>query len=146
LHLDVYGKEDPRKYSELAGDLEISDSVHFHGTTSDPREAYRRADFFILPTHHDPCSLVVLEALVMGLPVISTRFNGACEIMTNGEHGLVLSDPNDIDALAETMKKMLDPQLRFHMSTACLELRPRLSYEHHVDRLIQIYEQCAIKE
>jgi UDP-glucose:(heptosyl)LPS alpha-1,3-glucosyltransferase len=95
----------------------------------------------VLPTKHDPCSLVVLEALAMGLPVISTRFNGACEIMTDNLHGFVLDDPADTDALANAMRKMLEPQLRQRMSAACLELRPKLSYEHHVNRLIEIYQQ-----
>ena len=82
---------------------------HIQGQTVDPRSQYAAADFFVLPTRHDPCSLVVLEALAMGLPVISTRFNGACEIMTDGVHGFVLHDPKDVDALANAMRKMLDP-------------------------------------
>ena len=114
--------------------------VTFVGNVDDTRPFYRDADFMVLPTKHDPCSLVVLEALAMGLPVISTKFNGACEIMTDGVHGFVLPDPNDVRALTEAMRKMLDPELRRRMSAACLELRPRLSYEHHLDRLMTIYE------
>jgi UDP-glucose:(heptosyl)LPS alpha-1,3-glucosyltransferase len=114
--------------------------VKFVGNVEDTRPYYRDADFLVLPTRHDPCSLVVLEALAMGLPVISTRFNGACEIMTDGVHGFILPDPNDVRALTDAMRKMLDPELRRRMSAACLELRPRLSYEHHLDRLMTIYE------
>ncbi|MEO6436555.1 MAG: glycosyltransferase family 4 protein, partial [Tepidisphaeraceae bacterium] len=109
------------------------------GATSDTRPYYRAADFFVLPTRHDPCSLVVLEALAMGLPVISTKFNGATEIMTDGVHGYVLDDPSAVPALADAMQKLMDPQRRAEMSKACLELRPRLSYEHHLDRLEEIY-------
>ena len=98
------------------------------------------ADFFVLPTKHDPCSLVVLEALAMGLPVVSTVYNGATEIMTDGVHGYVLPDPSDVDALAGAMRKMLDPDRRAQMSRACLELRPQLSYDTHLDRLLGIYE------
>jgi UDP-glucose:(heptosyl)LPS alpha-1,3-glucosyltransferase len=101
---------------------------------------YTQSDFFVLPTKHDPCSLVVLEALAMGLPVITTRFNGACEIMTHGVHGYILEDPNNVQALAEAMRKMLDPQRRAEISEACLELRPKLSYQHHLDQLLAIYQ------
>lgn len=145
LRLRVVGKEDTQKYQRIAAQLGIADRVDFAGPTTDPASEYRNADFFVLPTRHDPCSLVVLEALAMGLPVISTRFNGACEIMTDGEHGFVLTAPNDIDALSNAMKKLLDPQIRSKMSAACLALRPTLSYEHHLDRLIQIYEQSAVE-
>ena len=142
LILRVIGKEPTAKYEKLATQLDVRDRVQFLGPTRDTFSAYRDADFFVLPTKHDPCSLVVLEALAMGLPVISTRFNGACEIMTDGQHGFVLSDPNDVNALAQTMRKLLDPQLRQKMSTACLDLRPKLSYEHHLDRLMEIYQQA----
>jgi UDP-glucose:(heptosyl)LPS alpha-1,3-glucosyltransferase len=115
--------------------------VSFAGETKDPRPYYADADFFVLPTKHDPCSLVVLEALAMGVPVISTKFNGATEIMTDGVHGFILDDPGDVNALAGAMKKMMNAHRRAEMSTACLELRPKLSYEHHLDRLTEIYKQ-----
>jgi UDP-glucose:(heptosyl)LPS alpha-1,3-glucosyltransferase len=114
--------------------------VSFCGPVDDPRPLYREADFFVLPTKHDPCSLVVLEALAMGLPVISTKLNGATEIMTDGVHGYVLDDPRDVNALADAMRKLLDPAGRAAMREACLALRPQLSYEHHLDRLLGIYE------
>ena len=41
--------------------------MHFAGRANDPRSFYRDADFFVLPTRHDPCSLVVLEALAMSV-------------------------------------------------------------------------------
>jgi UDP-glucose:(heptosyl)LPS alpha-1,3-glucosyltransferase len=110
-------------------------------STNDPVPLYAQSDVFVLPTKHDPCSLVVLEALAMGLPVISTKFNGACEIMTDGVHGFVLEDPQDAEALAGAMRKMLDAELRGRMRAACLELRPKLSYEHHLDQLEAIYEK-----
>ena len=113
--------------------------VHFAGAVDDPRPYYRAADFFLLPTRHDPCSLVVLEALAMGVPVISTRQNGATEIMTDGLHGHVLPDADDIEPLATAIRDLLAPQRRAAMREACLSLRPRLSHEHHLDQLEQIY-------
>jgi UDP-glucose:(heptosyl)LPS alpha-1,3-glucosyltransferase len=86
---------------------------------------------------------VVLEALAMGLPVLSTRFNGACEIMTSGEHGFVLDDPQDIGALSSAMRAMLDAPTRQRMRSACLALRPALSYERHLDVLTQIYQRAS---
>jgi UDP-glucose:(heptosyl)LPS alpha-1,3-glucosyltransferase len=137
--LVVFGKGDAGPYQRLSRTLRLDGDVVFRGPTHAPDREYRKADFFVLPTKHDPCSLVVLEALAMGLPVISTKFNGACEIMTDGVHGYVLEDPRDVATLAEAMRKMLDPTRRAAMSRACLELRPRLSYEHHLDQLEAIY-------
>ncbi|HSU66576.1 MAG TPA: glycosyltransferase family 4 protein, partial [Tepidisphaeraceae bacterium] len=141
LVLLVVGKEDPAPYRELARRTETSERVIFAGPTSDPHAFYQAADFFVLPTKHDPCSLVVLESLAMGVPVISTRFNGACEIMREGVHGFVLNDPTDVETLADRMRRMTHLEARRLMSNACLDLRPRLSYEHHLDQLLSVYQQ-----
>jgi UDP-glucose:(heptosyl)LPS alpha-1,3-glucosyltransferase len=140
--LVVVGGDDPRPYQRQATTLGVADRIHFTGTTTDPRSFYQAADFFLLPTRHDPCSLVVLEALAMGLPVISTRFNGACEVMQDGQHGFVLHDPSDIPKLAAAMNQLMDPALRNAMSQACLTLRPTLSYPQHLRKLIEIYERA----
>jgi UDP-glucose:(heptosyl)LPS alpha-1,3-glucosyltransferase len=143
LLLLVLGRDKPDPYKHLARLHGVAEQVRFAGAVDDPRQYYRAADFFLLPTRHDPCSLATLEALAMGLPVISTVFNGACQTMTDGEHGFVLSDPNDTAALAGAMRKLLDSQKRQAMSHACLALRPQLSYDVHLDRLLQIYASVA---
>jgi len=68
-------------------------------------------------------------------------FNGACEIMTDGIHGYVLANPADVEALAGAMRKLLDPDRRGQMSRACLALRPRLAYAHHLEQLLAVYAQ-----
>jgi UDP-glucose:(heptosyl)LPS alpha-1,3-glucosyltransferase len=139
LVLLVVGKQDPSAYRKLAVEHAVSDRVIFAGSTTDPYAFYRAADFFVLPTRHDPCSLVVLEALAMGVPVISTIFNGACEIMTDGNHGFVLRDPANIPTLSRSMSEMTHADRRRTMSEACLGLRPALSFDQHLDRLLAIY-------
>jgi UDP-glucose:(heptosyl)LPS alpha-1,3-glucosyltransferase len=138
----VVGKDQSGPYEQLAARLGISEHVRLIGPVSDARKFYGLADFFVLPTRHDPCSLVVLESLAMGLPVISTVFNGACEIMHNGEHGFVLPDPSDVTALANAISEMLDAPKRNAMRQACLALRPSLSLDAHIDRLLAIYASC----
>ena len=136
--LVVVGDDFKAKYELLAKERRVD--VHFVGAVPDPRPYYRAADFFILPTRHDPCSLVVLEALAMGVPVISTKKNGATEIMTDGVHGHIIADPNDIDAIANAIREIISPHRRAALREACLALRPRLSFEHHLDQLEAIYK------
>jgi len=139
----VVGKGDTGPYERMSRMMRLSADVVFRGPSDDPYRYYRMADFFVLPTKHDPCSLVVLESLAMGVPVISTKFNGACEIMIDGVHGYVLPDPRDVRAIAGAITKMMDAPRREQMSRACLELRPRLSFEHHLDRLEEIYHDVV---
>jgi UDP-glucose:(heptosyl)LPS alpha-1,3-glucosyltransferase len=137
LALIVVGSGDTTFYSREA--IKFHANVIFAGKVKDTKPFYEAADFFIMPTKHDPCSLVALEALAMGVPVISTKCNGATEVMTDGVHGYVLDNPRDLPGIVEAMKKMLDADRRAAMAQACLELRPRLSFEHHLDRLEAIY-------
>jgi UDP-glucose:(heptosyl)LPS alpha-1,3-glucosyltransferase len=142
LVLLVVGKEKTTLYEHIAKAAGIEDRVIFAGPTNDPYAFYKAADLFVLPTRHDPCSLVVLEALAMGVPVISTVFNGACEIMTDGTHGFVLGGPRPAVVLLERYRQMLNDAERQKMRDACLALRPRLSQKQHVDQLIAIYENA----
>jgi UDP-glucose:(heptosyl)LPS alpha-1,3-glucosyltransferase len=117
----------------------VEGDVTFVGETSKIKEIYAAADFFVLPTRHDQCSLVVLEALAMGLPVITTKQNGASEIMADRLEGFVLKSRDD-PLLVERMKQLMDPAVRKQMREAALALRPKLSQEQHVNRLLEIYE------
>ena len=139
--LTVVGNDSAPPFRRLASRLGIASQIRFVGPTGDVRPFYADADALVLPTRHDPCSLVVLEALATGLPVISSRFNGACEIMTDGVHGRVLDDPADIMALAAAIEQLSDPATRQRTSEACLALRPMLSWDHHVDSLLGIYKE-----
>jgi len=130
LRLVVVGKEHG---AAVEGD------VTYVGETSEIRKLYAAADFFVLPTRHDTCSLVVLEALAMGLPVISTAQNGAAEIISEGVEGLVLEESRNVPLLIETMARLMSEETRQRMREAALRLRPRLSQEHHIDRLLEIY-------
>ena len=141
LRLTVVGKGSHERYRKQSAACGVADRITFAGETTDTRSFYDEADFFVLPTTHDPCSLVVLEALAMGLPVISTKFNGATEVMTDGVHGFILDDPTDVPALADRMRRLLDPELRARMSRACIDLRPKLAYEHHLSTLLAIYSR-----
>ncbi|HZK82898.1 MAG TPA: glycosyltransferase family 4 protein, partial [Humisphaera sp.] len=55
LVLLVVGKQDPASFRKLAAEKNVADRVIFAGKTTDPYSFYRAADFFILPTRHDPC-------------------------------------------------------------------------------------------
>jgi UDP-glucose:(heptosyl)LPS alpha-1,3-glucosyltransferase len=144
LHLTVVGR-DVRMAAgmkQLSDTYKVANRVHFVGPARDPRPHYEAADFFVLPTAHDPCSLVVLEALAMGLPVITTKINGAAEATRDGEHGFIIDSQEDHAQLAECMKMMLDSATRAQMSAACLALRPGLAYERHLETLLAIYENA----
>jgi UDP-glucose:(heptosyl)LPS alpha-1,3-glucosyltransferase len=142
LSLLVVGKEDTTYYRQFAEALGVADRVVFAGPQSSVYDFYAASDFLVLPTHHDPCSLVVLEALAMVVPVISTKQNGATEAMTDGVHGFVINSADDQDALVHAMDELCNSGLRERMRRACLALRPKLSYDTHIATLEGVYQKA----
>jgi glycosyltransferase involved in cell wall biosynthesis len=68
------------------------------GQRSDVPVLLHAADLFVLPSLEDNLSFVVLEALASGLPVITSRHNGAASFLSTSELGGVLEDPRDVSA------------------------------------------------
>lgn len=141
LVLVVLGKPDPREFRALAVTRGVAHRVVFAGPAVDTYPYYQAADLFVLPTWHDPCSLVVLEALAMGLPTITTAQNGAHEVIDEGVHGFTLASPADVDGLAARMRDLIPAGRRAPMRDACLALRPRLSWEAHLDQVEALYRE-----
>jgi UDP-glucose:(heptosyl)LPS alpha-1,3-glucosyltransferase len=131
--LTVAGGGARGEFQTLAGRLGLSGHVRFLGPVSDSEMAglYRGSDALLHPTFADHCSLVVLEALASGLPVITTRQNGAAELMESGRHGYIVKDPCDIDALAGAILHLRDREKLAAMREAAVALRPRLDFADH---------------
>ena len=79
---------------------------------------YRDADIFALPTSADTHSLVSLEAMAMGLPVISTRVGGIVDVIEDGKTGYLI-EPKDIETLTDRIRRLVGShELRREMGLA----------------------------
>jgi len=91
-----------------AKELSISGQISFVGYVENPALAalYKSADIFICPSLYEPFGLVVLEAMLQGLPVIVSNTGGLKEIVTHESTGL-LFDPGNIDGLASAITRLI---------------------------------------
>ncbi|MEA5440936.1 glycosyltransferase family 4 protein [Cyanobium gracile] len=95
----------------------LEDRVLFLGPGQDIPLLHAAADALVHPTRWDACSLVTIEAMASGLPVITTPRNGAGELITDGHSGFIV--PADAeDVLADRMQQLLDAPLRTRMGEA----------------------------
>jgi glycosyltransferase involved in cell wall biosynthesis len=115
LHVDpVTFKESPEyqmKYQQslvdMATSLGAGDHVHFLGHITNTPELYQAADVVVVPSKWpDPCPRVVIEAMSSGTPVVASRVGGIPEVVT-GEFDAHLMEPNNSQALAETLLKVM---------------------------------------
>jgi UDP-glucose:(heptosyl)LPS alpha-1,3-glucosyltransferase len=142
----IVGHPDAKAYKDLARSLQIEDIVRFVGYCPEMRNAYFAADFLVHPTFYDPCSLVVLEALACGLPIITTRFNGASELLHSApglQEGYVISDPHDHQQLAWCMAQMLDPGRRHAFAHAARRTAAQWTFEQHYRQLMNVLSDVA---
>lgn len=102
IRLVIIG-EGPKKseLQSLANQLLLQDVVTFLGFDSNPYKYMRRSDLYICSSESEGFCISLLEAIALGLPVISTDCkHGPREILDGGRYG-VLVKPNDPNLLAE---------------------------------------------
>jgi UDP-glucose:(heptosyl)LPS alpha-1,3-glucosyltransferase len=145
LKLVIAGSPKVGPWRRLAGKLGVADRVIFLGPASDVRRIYFAADLHVHPTFYDPCSGVVIEALACGLPVVTSRFNGAAELMKPPSEGFVIDDPHDHAALANAMTLLLDPVRRDACGRAARVAASQWTIEHHYRRWLDVFAEVAAR-
>ncbi len=122
----------------LASSLGLGpEHVRFLGFRSDVPDLLAAADFFVLPSRMEGLPLAVLEAMSHGLPIVTTRIGGNPEVVTDGEHGLLvpIEDPA---ALAAALARFAeDPELRRKLGEAG---RVRVADEFSFTEMTRKYE------
>ncbi len=142
----VVGKGRVRRAKRWAKRLGVADSVIFAGGRRDMPAMYAAADVLAHPTYYDPCANVTLEAWASGLPVITTRFNGASGLMADGEEGFVLDRPNDISRFAECLRAFTSQPFRQVAGVKARVLAEANSMDHYYHRIVDVFEQVANNE
>ena len=146
FRLVVVGNPKFAAYQRLADRLGIAAQVRFVGHCREMKNAYFASDFLVHPTFYDPCSLVVLEALACGLPVITTRVNGASELLSPPLEGFVLDDPHDCEQMAWSLGMLLDPVRRHACTVAARKTGTQWTFEQHYQQLLAAFRDAAARK
>jgi glycosyltransferase involved in cell wall biosynthesis len=145
LRLLVVGTGDEREPLERrARDLGIADRVVFTGFYEDLPGALRAMDIFVQPSVlEEGFPTAILEAQVMGLPIIASDIGGTNETLDAGVTGLLVP-PGDARALAETLDAVAaDPERRGRMAAAARPWIERsFTLENMTDSVARTYEEA----
>ena len=100
-----------RDLEKLTAELGLTDRCIFRGWLSYPRtlEALSAAHIAVLPALTDGCSMVLMEAFALGIPVVASAVDGIPEIVEDGVNGL-LCPPGEPGALAAAMARLLEDE------------------------------------
>ncbi len=104
VHVSVIGKDNnSMHFMKLAKNLGIEHKVRFFGPQLDMRPFYQYGDALVIPSLYDPFANVTVEALAMGLFVVTSKTNGGYEVLKPG-NGVVIEDLQDPYCFAEALK------------------------------------------
>jgi glycosyltransferase involved in cell wall biosynthesis len=92
------------------------------------RVLYEKADLFCIPSFAEGIPIVLMEAMAMEIPCVTTQIAGIPELIRPGVDGLLVA-PSDLDGLTEALARMMDDQ----------ELRQRLGKSGR-ERIVEHYD------
>ena len=94
------------KYEEYIAANRLNDAVRLWGFQRNPYPYLKASSLYVCSSEYEGYSTAVHEALIVGLPVVSTDVSGADELLHHGACGLITA--NHEDALYEGIKSLLD--------------------------------------
>jgi len=139
----VVGGSPYNSLNKLVERFRLENNIFFTGRVKSIDDYYANSDVFVLPTYYDACSLVVIEAMAGGLPSITTLFNGASGIITDGKDGYVISHPPIAANLADKMRLLMNNKKRQEMSEEAALTGQKYSLERNHKEMMKVFDDVA---
>jgi len=137
--LIVAGGGRTRVWQRRAARAGLAGRVRFVGHVHEPEAFYAAADVFALPTFFDPFANATLEAMASGLAVVTSRQNGAAEIIAPGINGLVIEAAQDVQALADALVCLTDSAVRMALGAAARQTALQFPWRCSIEGTLAVY-------
>ena len=144
IRFHVVGADNPRRFAAQATRLGIADRVTWFGGRDDVQRFLLGADVLLHPAYMESGGIVLLEAMIAGLPVIATDVCGFAPLIEEAGAGLVLSSPFEQAALDAALVRVLDDAAeRARWSAQGIAFGRRPDLYGMADRAAAIIGACA---
>lgn len=144
FHIALIGDGEQREQLETqARAADVMDRISFLGwrSRSDVYRLLAGSDFFVLPSRFECFPYTLLEAVAVGLPVISTDVGGNAEIVLHERNGLVVPQ-GDVPALSTALNRLIeDTELRKVFAAQALADAERFTVEQMTTSTAKFYRQ-----
>ena len=102
---------DAESLMALAEQLDLRGRISFEGAVNQDRirELYAQADAFALASFAEGIPVVLMEAMAMEIPCVTTHITGIPELIRDGQDGLLVT-PSDADELASALALLMDDE------------------------------------
>lgn len=135
----ILAGDGPERYSveKLVRDMELCDKVIFLGKIRDTAHVLEISDLFLLPSETESFGLAALEAMAVGVPVISSNTGGIPEVNIHGVTGF-LSNVGDVEDMAKNALEIFkDEETLSQFKQKALER----AHFFDLDKILPLYEK-----
>ena len=143
VDLAIVGDGDQQaNLGSLIRKLGLQDRVKLLGFRADTMELYQAFDLFALSSYREGLPNVLLEAMALETPVVSTAVAGIPKLITDQSDGLLVP-AGDAPALANAMRRVLeDAALHANLAhTARETIEKRFSFQRRMEKVAKVYDE-----
>lgn len=146
VHLLVVGRGtgggQRRKAHRLVERYGLTDRVTLTGPVRPSLHALAASDALVHLSWHDSFGFVVLEAMACGLPVVTTRWVGAAELLEDGASGLIV-DPARDASIGDAIDALTAPALRERLGAAAARAARAHDEPSNFARILDVVRKAA---
>ena len=140
--LVIYGEGPLRESLELIVEsLEMKDRVLLPGRTEHVVEELRKSKIFCMSSDYEGMSNSMIEAICVGLPIVTTDVSGVKELLDNGKNGVIVPC-GDVDELSKTFLELMNNE-------RLMEEYSKKSYSKRelfrIDSIVNQWEQLILQ-
>lgn len=145
--LIIYGEGPYREELEAhIQQLGVSERVLLPGSTTQLYDSIKSAEIFLLSSDYEGMPNALIEAMCMGLPVISTKVSGATDLISHSENGLLV-ELDDRAGFEKAILDMLgDKEKARNMAEKAVKLNKVLKTENIFQQWLQLIDKIGVKK
>ncbi len=141
------GDDSPDSFRETAKSLGISERCRFEPSRENVLDFYAAADLYVSPSREDSFGLPVAEAMVCGLPVITSAYAGVADLFRDGMDGFILRQVDDFQGLAQTLQQLhADEVLRKNVGDAAAKAALQWTWDRNAAEVWDLLKDAANKK
>ena len=127
----------------LQTELHLEEKVQFLGFRNDVSLLMKQSDLFVLPSLREPFGIILLEAMATGIPIVTTRNNGALHIL-NDDTAIFVDKASSSSLSSGILKAINNPEAAFERSKNALELfRNHYTPDAVMPKVLSLYQTVS---
>jgi glycosyltransferase involved in cell wall biosynthesis len=126
--------------AQKISDLDLGDHVTLRGVKENIQDSLAESQIFLHTAIYEPFGLVIVEAMASGLPVVALDGGGNRELITSGDNGFLISEP-DVHVFADKIQQACRPDIYPKLSKGAVNTSLKYDIVPYVTKLLDLYSQ-----